>query len=172
MSVYRHIDTVGAVALFSECGKYRYRLDISLKITCGKDSKTVCAILQNPSVANSEIADKSVQFLEKLIFSKGLEPFRRVDKLIIVNQFAHIETKGFSGKDEHIGDDNDQHIRDAVTESDIVLVAWGSRNPYRERKHLIESYLKACKDKKLLWGKSHPSRGQYAGYVSDFCFVS
>lgn len=168
--VYRHIDAVKAAAVFSGCGRYRYRLDISLQTGSGNNGKTVCAILQNPSVANAEVADKSVQFLEKLIFSKGLEPFENVDKLIVVNQFALIQTNDFSGAD--IGDHNDQYIRDAIAESDIVLVAWGARNPYIQRKQVIEGFLKSCKGKKLLQGKSHPSRARYADYISDYSFLS
>ncbi len=169
--VYRHIDSLKAAAVFSECGRYRYRLDISLETGSGNNGKTVCAILQNPSVANSEIADKSVQFLEKLIFSKGLEPFDNVEKLIVVNQFALIQTNDFSGVDAHIGDRNDHYIRDAIAESDIVLVAWGARNPYIERQQVIEGFLKSRKGKKLLQGKSHPSRAQYAEYISDYSFL-
>jgi hypothetical protein len=168
---YKHIDSVEVTSVFSECQRYRYRLDISLKTSGINNGKTVCVILQNPSVANSEIADKSVQFLEKLIFSKGLEQFHKVDKLIVVNQFALIQTNNFSGKDEHIGEHNDEQIKDAIAESDIILVAWGSKNPYIQRKQVIECFLKSCQGKKLLWGKSHPSRAQYADYISDYSFL-
>jgi hypothetical protein len=169
---YRHIDAVKVAAFFSECGRYRYRLDITLQTGSGNNEATVCAILQNPSVANAEIADKSVQFLEKLIFTKGLEPFNNVGKLVVVNQFALIQTNDFSGANEHIGDHNDHCIRDAIAESDIILVAWGARNPYIQRKQVIEGFLKSCTGKKLFRGKSHPSRARYADYISDYSFLS
>jgi hypothetical protein len=87
----RHIDSVEAAAVFSGCGRYRYRLDISLQTGSGNNGKTVCAILQNPSVASTEIADKSIQFLEKLIFTKGLEPFDDGGKLMVMISQASVK---------------------------------------------------------------------------------
>ena len=164
--IYRHIKQVSAQALFSNCKKYRYRLDISLNEPTDSNTKIVCAVMQNPSAANSEIADKSVQFLEKLIFTKGNSHFSGVKKLIVVNQFAFVQTNDFSGQDEHIGPDNDSYIRQALSESDIILVAWGSSNAYKARKAAVNAMLKATNGKTLLLGKSHPSRASYDDYVS------
>ncbi|GHU10894.1 hypothetical protein FACS1894185_3190 [Betaproteobacteria bacterium] len=166
--VYRHIDKVVARATFSDCSQYRYRLDISLIEPTESDTKTVCAIMQNPSVANSDVADKSVQFLEKLIFTKGLLQFSGVRKLIIVNQFAFVQTNDFSGQDGHIGKENNTYIQQAIFESDIILVAWGSGNTYNARKSEINAMIKAQKGKCLLIGKSHPSRASYIDYVSTY----
>lgn len=166
--IYRHIDVVKANAIFSECKSYRYRLDISLINPNESDTKTVCAIMQNPSVANEEIADKSVQFLEKLIFTKNIQQFSNVKKLIVVNQFAFVQTNEFSGQDIHIGTENDSHIREAVSEADIILVAWGSANRYQGRKSTINSMLNIQNGKTILLGKSHPSRASYIGYVSAY----
>lgn len=168
-TIYRHIDKVEAHATFSDCKKYRYRLDISLNNKpTDSDTKIVCAVMQNPSVANSEIADKSVQFLEKLIFTKGIPNFSGVRKLIVVNQFAFVQTNDFSGRDEHIGPENNSHISRAISESDIILVAWGSSNAYGTRKTEINVMLKAQSGKSLLQGKSHPSRASYVDYVSAY----
>ena len=166
--IYRHIDEVEAKATFSDCLKYRYRLDVSLKEPIEGKGKVVCAIMQNPSVANSEIADKSVQFLEKLIFLKGVSQFSDVHKLIVVNQFAFVQTNDFSGQDEHIGPENNTSIRQAIAESDVILVAWGSSNTYEARKKEINEMLKAQRGKSLLQGKSHPSRASYVDYISTY----
>ncbi|MBY0473943.1 MAG: DUF1643 domain-containing protein [Nitrosomonas sp.] len=166
--IYKHIDKVRALATFSDCTKYRYRLDISLNEATDRDTKIVCAVMQNPSVANSEIADKSVQFLEKLIFTKGIPQFSGVKKLIVVNQFAFVQTKDFSGQDEHIGSENNSHIQQAISESDIILVAWGSGNAYETRRVAINQMLKAQSGKSLLYGKCHPSRASYVEYVSEY----
>ena len=61
--VYRHIDGMSFDTVFSECGCFRYKLEIKADINEG--TKTVCAVMQNPSIANSDIADKSIQFLWK-----------------------------------------------------------------------------------------------------------
>lgn len=166
--IYRHIDKVKACATFSDCKKYRYRLDISRIEPTDSDTKIVCAVMQNPSVANADIADKSVQFLEKLIFTKGISHFSEVRKLIVVNQFAFVQTNDFSGQDEHIGPENNAHISQAIFESDIILIAWGSGNAYEARKAEINAMLKAQSGKSLLLGKSHPSRASYDGYVSAY----
>jgi len=166
--IYRHIDKVQAQATFSDCTKYRYRLDISLKVATDSDTKIVCAVMQNPSVANSKIADKSVQFLEKLVFTKGIPQFSGVRKLIVVNQFAFVQINDFSGQDEYIGPENNLHIGRAISESDIILVAWGSSNAYEARKSKINAMLKAQSGKSFLQGKSHPSRAGYVDYVSGY----
>ena len=165
--IYKHIADVEAKPTFSKCLKYRYRLDISLKTAAKYQTKTVCAIMQNPSVADSDIADKSVQFLEKLVFAKNTPRFSGVRKLIVVNQFAFIQTKEFSGRDKHIGQDNDRHIKEAITESDIILIAWGKSNAYEARRQAINRMLENC-NKVLLQGKSHPSRASYDEYTSVY----
>lgn len=166
--IYRHIAGVDVKAHFSDCLKYRYRLDISLKSSTMGSRKVVCAIMQNPSIANSEIADKSVQFLEKLIFTKGVSQFSDTSKLIVVNQFAFIQTNDFLGNDEHIGGLNDESISQAVNESDVVLIAWGSGNRYEARKTVINKILQKYRGKLLLQGKSHPSRASYTDYISMY----
>ena len=161
--IYKHIDGVDVAAIFSDCGKYRYRLDITLKNT--NKTQTVCVVMQNPSVANSDIADKSVQFLEKLVFQKNITQFSNVRKIIITNQFAFIQTNNFVGLDSEIGEDNDKHIDDAVNEADIILIAWGSSNAFNDRKQKINEIIKAHNNKIVLQGKSHPSRASYENYV-------
>lgn len=165
---FKHIEQVRAKTIFSECLKFRYRLDVTLQSIVDGQSLIVCAIMQNPSVANSDWADKSAQFLEKLVFTKGLPEFAGATKLIIVNQFAFVQTTEFSGSDEHIGLENDKHIQEAISESDVILVAWGSSNIYESRKNVINIMLKNNNNKILLQGRSHPSRASYDGYVSAY----
>jgi hypothetical protein len=166
--IYRHIDGVQVTATFSPCRQYRYRLEITLNSPVAGNPVTVCAILQNPSAANADIADKSVQFLEKLVFIQGLPPFAGALRLIIVNQFAFIQTKAFAGMDLHIGSENDKHIEQAIAEADVILIAWGKSNPYTSRKQAIDRMLTNQNHKLLLQGKSHPSRASYNGYVSTY----
>ncbi len=160
--IYNHIDKVKVSATFSNCGKYRYRLEIFL---AGAESggEAVCAILQNPSVADCFKADKSVQFLEKLIFSKGYPEFSKVKKLIVVNLFAFVQTNKFSGGEELVGEKNDDFIKKAIDESDIILIAWGKNEKYGQRKTRV---CEMIKNKKVFLGKKHPSRASYKDYFS------
>ena len=161
--IYRHIPGVKVKAQFSVCKKFRYQLTINNTKKANGDS--LCVIMQNPSIANTEIADKSVQFLEKLIFEKEVELFRNVKTIIIVNQFARIQTKYFEGKVEDIGPDNDIHIRNAIDSSNTILIAWGKTNPFLKRQQDILRIIFSFKDKKVLMTKKHPSRGTYHNFI-------
>jgi hypothetical protein len=126
--------------------------------------------MQNPSVADASIADKSVQFLEKLIFEKETELFKKVKKIIVVNQFGFIQTKGFIGSPNKIGKENDSFIQEAIALSDMILIAWGKTNPYPERRNTINTILKEYPKKVLLTTKAHPSRGRYKDFVKPYSF--
>lgn len=164
--IYKHISGVKVKAKFSDCKKFRYQLTIE-NIT-KTNSNRLCVIMQNPSIANTEIADKSVQFLEKLIFEKEVELLRNLKTIIIVNQFARIQTKYFEGKVEDIGPDNDIHIRNAIDLSNTILIAWGKTNPFLNRQQGILSIISSFKDKKVLMTKKHPSRGTYQKFIVPF----
>lgn len=124
--------------------------------------------MQNPSVANSEVADRSAQFLEKLIFLKEYPEFKDVNEIIIVNQFAYVQTNDFNGSSNHIGLENDSYIKEAVESSDIVLVAWGASNGYTKRKIAINAIISATKNKILLQTKAHPSRGTFVDFITPY----
>ena len=124
--------------------------------------------MQNPSYAGEDVADKSVQFLEKVVFTKGLPEFEGVRRLIIVNQFAYIQTNDFEGLPHQIGVLNDAAITAALNESDIVVLAWGSSNRFEARKAFVHGLLSRMKHKTLLQTKRHPSRGRYNGFIQPF----
>lgn len=166
--IYKHIQNVLVKAKFSACKKFRYHLAI-LNRTRSK-GETLCVIMQNPSVADASIADKSVQFLEKLIFEKEIELFKNVRKIIVVNQFGFIQTKGFVGSPRKIGKENDSYIKQALKLSDMVLVAWGKTNPYPERRNTINTILKEYPKKVLFATKAHPSRGRYKDFIVPYSF--
>jgi hypothetical protein len=146
---------------------FRYRLEAT---TNGVSSaqRTVCAIMQNPSYASVEIADKSVQVLERVVFEKDIKEFNGVERLIIVNQFAFIQTKDFVGTDEQIGNENNHAISEAIDESDIVLIAWGKDNGFAQRKNHILGIVHGKKGKLLLQTSRHPSRVIYDGFIQEY----
>lgn len=164
--IYRHIPGVKVKAQYSECKKFRYQLTI--KNTLKENGATLCVIMQNPSIAGNKIADKSVQFLETLIFHKNYPEFDEVSHITILNQFARIQTKDFEGKDEDIGPENDIYIHKAISLSNIILIAWGKSNPFIKRQHDILSMISSYKNKKVLMTKKHPSRGTYQDFIVPF----
>ena len=165
---YEHIDGVDVTAQLSHEGesRYRNRLEITLK-EAAPTSKTVCAVMKNPSYAGEDVADKSVQFLEKVVFKKGLPEFDGVRRLIVVNQFAYIQTNDFEGLPHQIGELNDAAITAALHESEIIVLAWGSSNRFEERKAFVYGLLGGIKHKMLLQTKMHPSRGRYDGFIQS-----
>ena len=57
--------------------------------------KTLCVVMQNLSYVQEDVVDKYVQFLEKVVFKKGLLEFEGVRRLIVANQFGYILTNDF-----------------------------------------------------------------------------
>lgn len=167
--IYEHIDGVEVTAQFSQEGdkRFRNRLEINLR-DAPLSGKAVCVVMQNPSYAGEDVADKSVQFLEKVVFTKGLPEFEGVRRLIVVNQFAYIQTNDFEGLPHQIGELNDAAIMTALNESDIIVLAWGSSNRFEERKAFVRGILGGMKHKTLLQTKMHPSRGRYEGFIQPF----
>lgn len=170
--VYEHIDDVTVTAQFAWEGdlRYRYRLEIVLK-DAAPTGKTVCVVMQNPSYAGDDVADKSVQFMEKVVFKKGLPEFEGVRRLIVVNQFARIQTNDFQGLPNEVGALNDAAIRDALKESDIVILGWGSANRFYERKAFVVGLLAEMKSKTLFQTRMHPSRGRYEDFIRPCSIV-
>ena len=168
MVIYKHIDNLKVTAKFSEDSKFRYKLEAIKTDRIDSDRKTVCVIMQNPSDANENVADKSVQFIEKLIFDEDYKEFENVCKIIVVNQFAYIRKKGFKGDYGAIGPENDKYVKSAINESNIILVAWGKSNSYRDRQEAINCKLRLTNNKKMYKTKKHPSRGFYKNFISDY----
>lgn len=164
---YKHIDGVDVKAVFSKCRKYRYRLDVDLR-EAPAGGKTACVIMMNPSYANEEIADRSVQFMERVVLQKNLEQFKGVRKLIVVNQFAYIQTHAFQGEAHEIGPRNDSTIRQVFEESEIIILGWGCANVFEERKQFVYELLKNMGRKKIFRTKKHPSRAGYDGFILPF----
>ena len=163
---FLHIKGVTAKADFAQENgiDYRYRLEIN-RVGASRAPRTACFIMQNPSYAGEHEADKSVQFLEKSVFELNLPEFKGVGSLVVVNQYAKIQTNGFLGLPSDVGLRNDKTIREAIRESEIIVVAWGSSNRFEDRKRFILDLITKETGKTIYKTKMHPSRGQYAGFI-------
>lgn len=150
--------------------RYRYLLDVQLKSQPMKSRETACIIMQNPSEANQEIADKSVKFLENYFFEKCFPRFSAVSRLLIVNQFARVKTKNFLGKPSDIGAKNDDHIQKAIGISDLAIIAWGSSNTYCDRQVAIKEFLKKKAGLRCYQTTKHPRCGVHSNnYILKVC---
>ena len=103
---YQHIANVQVEADFAcEQGiRYRYRLEIT-KHGASQSPRTACVVMKNPSYARQGIADKSVQFMERVVFEKQQRypEFDAIERMVIVNQFARVQTSDLVGCDNDIG---------------------------------------------------------------------
>ena len=103
-------------ALFSSCGRFRYRLGRRWA-----EGPTVAFVLLNPSTADELVDDPTVRrcidFARRWGYA-GLE---------VVNLYAYVATDPgeLRRAGYPVGPENDKHIRAAVRGCDPVVVAWG-----------------------------------------------
>jgi hypothetical protein len=104
-------------AVFSDCGRYRYRLE--RRSPTG--SRTMSVTMLNPSTAGSDANDPTITKL--LGFCSRLD----VGRLIVTNLAALVSTdpKGLTAIGDPIGVENDAHILAAAMDADLLVVAWG-----------------------------------------------
>jgi hypothetical protein len=166
---FLHRPGLDVKAQFSNEGDldYRYRLEVT-KQGAASRPRTVCAIMQNPSYAGEKVADKSVQVLERVVFEHNLNEFSGVERLVVVNLFAFIQTNDFVANDVMVGSRNDEAIEAAIEESEIVLIAWGASNSHLERQQYVLGLLGKHPEKRLLQTSRHPSRVIYDGFIQPF----
>lgn len=113
-------------AVFSECGLYRYRLDIDVQM-----SGIVLGFFGvNPSVAgrkNPDGTEKGDPTARKWVgFSKVLG----ARKYIAGNPFALVATnvKELAAHQDPIGPVNDASLRQIIVDSDVLIPCWGNRD--------------------------------------------
>jgi hypothetical protein len=118
-------DVTGRDAVFSPCGRFRYRLD---RIVRARGPTTVF-VLHNPSTADQNAEDRTSR--RGIAFTRDWGSGR----LVFVNVWAGIATKprDLWGMPDPVGPDNDAHLSRAVQEAvgsgGSVVFAWGSINP-------------------------------------------
>ena len=169
---YRHIDGVQVIADFDCEQRYRYRLEIT-KCGASESPRTACVVMQNPSYANQYISDRSVTVMERIIFNRHdqhqFPEFDCVERMIVVNLFAWIQTRNFHGNPTDVGERNDDAIRAASEESTIIVVAWGANNKFTYRKRQICAMLRHLEGREFYKTSRHPSRVRYQGFIQQLC---
>ena len=127
--------TAGAV--LSDCGRYRYRLFRSW----GQSKRRVLWVMLNPSTADHQKDDPTIR--KCVAFSKAWG----YSSLEVVNLYGIRSTDpsilGIDGN--AIGDENDGAVRQALANEDVELVvcAWGTKNPRPERAPAVLQLIEA-----------------------------
>lgn len=131
----------GGPAVFSECRRYRYRLERDLADGGIFDrclpGKIVCFIMLNPSTADEQLNDPTVRRCIGYAMDWGAA------RLIVGNAFAIRGTDPaiISATEDPVGPDNDAHLlrmaREAINSGGIIVVAWGNHGLHRCRSKAI-----------------------------------
>jgi len=131
---FEEVDVASIDAVFSEDKRFRYLLELKYKpsLYSGGRLRKVAVILKNPSAADASAADATIRKVETYVYNR----LEDVGHLSILNLFAlratdasdvNLEYKRV-GAAEVIGPGNDVAIRQAVEQSDYLIVAWGNRS--------------------------------------------
>lgn len=132
VSHFQEVNVERIEALFSKDRKYRYRLSIPFYDNPAR-TKVITVILKNPSSADALKADKTVQNVEKVIY----KTFTDVAKIEILNLFALRGTHPKEVMQTHslghdiVGSDNNKAFKEALAQSNYVVIAWGGAAPIR-----------------------------------------
>jgi len=168
---YNHLDGLYvAPPFFVDNRTFRYKIEIYKPREIEGLGETLCVILQNPSYADETRADKSINIIEKVVFEKDYKVFDKVDHIVIVNQFAYVQTKNFYGDEGKIGVLNDYILEREIKNADIILIGWGLDNHYSDRKKTIKKIIfdNQNKNKKIYITSMHPCVVKYDDYISEY----
>lgn len=122
-------------AVFSPCGKYRYRLS-----RCwNPDTMPACFIMLNPSTADEMKNDPTVERCEQRSRAMGH------GGLIVANIFALRSTdpKALYSAPDPVGPDNDEAIIAAAEAAAVVICGWGAHGAFGERGKTVLALLYA-----------------------------
>ena len=130
-------------AVFSACGRYRYRLDRVI----GGPGPVVAFLLHNPSTADAHDDDATLR--RGIGFARNWGSAR----LIYVNAWAAVATRpqDLWAMADPVGPGNDAHIAQAVREvaagGGFVVAAWGVVRPPTEQRVAAKGRLGAVHDR-------------------------
>lgn len=121
-------------AMFSPCGRYRYRLRRQLRPHGGR----VCLfVMLNPSKANATDDDPTIR--RCIGFARAWD----FDWLKVVNLFALTATDPAEmlRATDPVGPDNDPHLRGEAGAADLVVCAWGKHGSHLGRDRVVADLL-------------------------------
>ncbi|RJL08996.1 DUF1643 domain-containing protein [Paracoccus siganidrum] len=122
-----------SVALYSECGAYRYALTRQWG-----PGRRLLFVMLNPSTADERRNDPTVERCERRAVALGHGAFR------VVNIFAWCATspRDLKAAAAPIGPENDRILRESVGWADMVLCAWGAHGSHLGRGAQVEAMLR------------------------------
>lgn len=149
-------------AIFSECGKFRYRLERDIK----EDGIVVAFLGINPSTANTFENDPTVR--KWIGFSKQLN----AKKILVGNIFNLVtpDTSELAEAEDLFGPENQNHIHSILNEADLIVACWGSRYKVPKSLHFyFDEFLeRLCKGNKEIYcyGTTQSGDPKHVGRIS------
>ncbi|MBS4020097.1 MAG: DUF1643 domain-containing protein [Dechloromonas sp.] len=121
-------------AQFSACNRYRYRL---WRIW-DESRKPLVMVMLNPSMANADQNDPTVERCQRRALKMGFGGLR------VVNIFALVSTDpaALYQVDDPVGPDNDAAILEAVRDAGMVICAWGTHGAHVDRAREVVALLR------------------------------
>jgi hypothetical protein len=117
----------------------------------------------NPSIANQEINDPTVERCQKRAFNMGLGGIE------VVNIFALVSTDpgALYASQDPVGELNDKVIVSAAEKAEMIICAWGVHGKYRYRGKEVEDLLRrSFEDKLFVLGLNYDGTPKHPLYLS------
>ena len=155
-------DTSYSVALFSDCGKYRY----ALTRVWNEDAKRVLFVMLNPSKADEIANDPTVERCERRARALGYGAFR------VTNIFAWRDTdpKLMRRAKSPIGPENDATLLEGAEWADDIVAAWGAHGEHLAQGDAIAELLRSTGKPLFHLGLTkagHPRHPLYISYATQ-----
>lgn len=152
-------DNQDAGAIFSPCGRYRYRL-----WRHWSDGPSITWVMLNPSTADATSNDPTVERCCRRARTAGFGAIQ------VVNIFALRSTDpdALYASEDPVGPDNDQAILSAAAESKEIVCGWGNHGRLNDRGQAVLSLLEnaGVKAKALLLTRAgQPGHPLYVAYA-------
>lgn len=114
----------GNSAVFSDCGRYRYKLTR----IWDEHKPPLVYVCLNPSTADAETDDNTIMSCCRIARHLGF------GGIVVVNIFAWRSTDpaGLKDAEDPVGPENDKHLAEA-TDGRVVVAAWGVNGKHLSR---------------------------------------
>lgn len=124
---FEHVDLLNVRSRFFDERSHRAYLQIPL--VGGRGAKSLCVIGQNPSSADENAADKTVRYLEELVYRR-LPEYRQ---LIVLNLYSRVDTSKEDQSSPLHTECSKIFDHLVANESDFLVVfgKLGNEKPYR-----------------------------------------
>lgn len=152
-------------AEFSECGRYRYRLERRVAMF----DRIATFLMLNPSTATAEVDDPTIR---RCI---GFARAWTCGTLIVTNIFAYRATdpKEMKAVEDPVGPDNDAAIEraanDAARSGGLLICAWGVHGRHRQRDKAVMELLERVPIEPMALDETLDGSPRHPLYLRSLC---